>query len=63
MLTKDQVESYREKGYLGVEGVFDAGEVAELQRVTDEFVDKSPTIRRTSTWSRTTPPRIPSYVV
>lgn len=41
MLTKDQVESYREKGYLGVEGVFDAGEVAELQRVTDEFVDKS----------------------
>ena len=40
-LTKDQIEFYREKGYLGVEGVFSAAEVEELQRVTDEFVDKS----------------------
>ena len=34
MLTNDQVEHYREKGYLGVEGVFSAAEVAELARVT-----------------------------
>jgi phytanoyl-CoA hydroxylase len=41
MLTKDQIESYRERGYLGVEGVFTAAEVAELSSVTDEFVEKS----------------------
>ena len=40
-LTKDQIEFYREKGYLGVEGVFSTAEVEELQRVTDEFVEKS----------------------
>lgn len=41
MLTKDQIESYRERGYLGVEDVFTAAEVAELSSVTDEFVEKS----------------------
>ena len=41
MLTNGQIEHYREKGYLGVEGVFSADEVAELARVTDEFVDQS----------------------
>ena len=41
MLTNDQVEHYREKGYLGIEGVFSAAEVAELARVTGEFVDQS----------------------
>ncbi|HJP30215.1 MAG TPA: phytanoyl-CoA dioxygenase family protein [Candidatus Latescibacteria bacterium] len=41
MLTKDQVEHYRVKGYLGVEGVFSATEVAELGSVTDEFVEQS----------------------
>ena len=43
-LTEDQIEFYREKGYLGVEGVFSAAEVGELQRVTDEFVEKSRTV-------------------
>jgi ectoine hydroxylase-related dioxygenase (phytanoyl-CoA dioxygenase family) len=41
MLTKDQVEQYREKGYLGVAGVFSPSEVEELGRVTDEFVEQS----------------------
>jgi ectoine hydroxylase-related dioxygenase (phytanoyl-CoA dioxygenase family) len=41
MLTKDQVEHYRARGYLGVEGVFTTAEVAELARVTDEFVEQS----------------------
>jgi phytanoyl-CoA hydroxylase len=41
MLTKDQIESYRERGYLGVEDVFTAAEVAELSSVTDEFVEQS----------------------
>ena len=41
MLNQDQIESYRAKGYLGVEGVFSAAEVAELQQVTDDFVEKS----------------------
>lgn len=41
MLSKEQSEFYHENGYLGVEGVFTADEVAELSRVTDEFVEKS----------------------
>jgi phytanoyl-CoA hydroxylase len=41
MLTKKQIEFYKEFGYLGVEAVLSKDEVAELRRVTDEFVDKS----------------------
>ncbi|MBT6148631.1 MAG: phytanoyl-CoA dioxygenase family protein [Gemmatimonadetes bacterium] len=41
MLNQDQIDHYRTKGYLGVEGVLSAAEVAELQRVTDECVEKS----------------------
>ena len=38
MLTQEQIASYHEKGYLGVEGVLDAGEVEALRQTTDEFV-------------------------
>jgi len=41
MLTQAQVDFYHENGYLGVENVLSTDEVAELQHVTDEFVDKS----------------------
>ena len=41
MLTPDQIQSYRDQGYLGVEGVFSAAELDELRQVTDEFVEKS----------------------
>ena len=41
MLTQAQIDSYRTNGYLGVENVLSAQEVAELRRVTDEFVEKS----------------------
>lgn len=41
MLTPDQINFYHENGYLGLEGVLSPDEVADLQRVTDEFVDKS----------------------
>ena len=41
MLTQAQIDSYRTDGFIGVEGVFSPDEVAELQRVTDEFVDQS----------------------
>jgi ectoine hydroxylase-related dioxygenase (phytanoyl-CoA dioxygenase family) len=41
MLTQEQVDFYHENGYLGVDGVLSAAEVAELQRVTDAFVDQS----------------------
>ena len=41
MLTPAQIQSYHDTGYLGVEGVFSPAEVAELRRVTDEFVEKS----------------------
>ena len=41
MLSQEQIDFYHENGYLGVEGVFSAEEVAELQQVTDDFVEKS----------------------
>ena len=41
MLTSKQIEFYHENGYLGVEGVLSTDEVAELRRVTDEFVQLS----------------------
>lgn len=41
MLTQKQIDFYNEFGYLGLQGVLSKDEVAELRRVTDEFVDKS----------------------
>ncbi|MXX25609.1 MAG: phytanoyl-CoA dioxygenase family protein, partial [Caldilineaceae bacterium SB0668_bin_21] len=41
MLTRQQIDFYHENGYLGVEGVLSADEVADLRRVTDEFVQLS----------------------
>lgn len=41
MLTQKQVDFYNEFGYIGVEGVLSHDEIADLRRVTDEFVDKS----------------------
>lgn len=41
MLTPAQIQAYRDDGYIGVENVFSAAEIAELRRVTDEFVEKS----------------------
>ena len=41
MLDAAQVASYGTNGYLVVDDVLTAGELAELRRVTDEFVEKS----------------------
>ena len=41
MLTQEQVDFYNTNGYLSVENVLSAAEVAELQRVTDKFLEKS----------------------
>lgn len=41
MLTQAQIDSYHKDGYLGVNDVFSPAEVAELQRVTDEFLELS----------------------
>lgn len=41
MLSKDRINSYHENGYISVENVLSGHEVKELQRVTDEFVEKS----------------------
>jgi ectoine hydroxylase-related dioxygenase (phytanoyl-CoA dioxygenase family) len=41
MLSDQQVQSYRENGYLAVPDVLSAAEVVELQRVTDELVQAS----------------------
>ena len=44
MLTRQQIDFYHENGYLGVEGVLSADEVADLRRVTDEFVQLSASV-------------------
>jgi phytanoyl-CoA hydroxylase len=44
MLSSQEIESYKENGYLGVENVLSQNELEELRRVTDEFVEKSRSI-------------------
>ncbi|MSU70065.1 MAG: phytanoyl-CoA dioxygenase family protein [Opitutaceae bacterium] len=41
MLSPEQIKFYQDNGYIGVENVFSATEIAALRRVTDEFVEKS----------------------
>ena len=41
MLTTDQIAAYRADGFITVENVLSAAELADLRRVTDEFVDRS----------------------
>ena len=41
MLTREQVQSYRRDGYLLVENVLSARELATLRQVTDELVAAS----------------------
>jgi len=41
MLTQEQIDFYHENGYLGVDNVLSTDEVADLQRVTDEFLEMS----------------------
>ncbi len=41
MLSPEQIAFYQENGYLTVENVLSADELAELRRVTDEFVERS----------------------
>lgn len=44
MLTTKQINFYHENGYLGVGGVLSAEEVADLRRVSDEFVQLSASV-------------------
>ena len=41
MLSQEQIDFYHENGYLTVENVLSAEELAELRRVTDAFVERS----------------------
>jgi ectoine hydroxylase-related dioxygenase (phytanoyl-CoA dioxygenase family) len=43
-LSREQIEAYDRDGFLVVEDVLSADEIAELRRVTDEMVDKSLTV-------------------
>jgi len=49
MLKQDQIDVYREKGYLSVEGIFSSGEVQKMQDATDEFVEKSRSVTQSDT--------------
>jgi hypothetical protein len=41
MLSQDQIETYRRDGFIVVEGVLSAAEVAALREVTDRFVERA----------------------
>jgi len=41
MLNRDQIEFYQENGYLAIEGVFTAEEMAEARAVVDDLVQRS----------------------
>ena len=41
MLTQEQVDFYHTNGYIVVENVISTEDIADLRRITDEFVDKS----------------------
>ena len=41
MLTQEQINFYHTNGYIVVENVISAKDIAELRKITDEFVDKS----------------------
>ncbi len=40
-LTRAQIDEYHERGYIAVEGVLPDEQVAELQAVTDDFIERS----------------------
>ncbi len=44
MLSQDQIDSYHENGYIGVEGVLNEEEIGALRETTDLFVEKSKTV-------------------
>src|SRR5688572_18853292 len=39
MVTREQVDFYREKGFLAVEGVFSDAQMADARAVVDQFVE------------------------
>lgn len=41
MLTQAQIDEYHERGFIAVEGVLPDAQVAELQAVTDDFIERS----------------------
>ncbi len=41
MLTAEQVDSYKRRGYVVARGVFNQKEIEQLRRVSDEFVERS----------------------
>ena len=45
LLSKAEIDCYAENGYLAVSSVLTGSELKELQRVTDEFIDKSREIK------------------
>ena len=44
MLTQSQIDEYHERGFIAVGGVLPDEQVAELQAVTDDFVERSRTV-------------------
>lgn len=45
-LSKTQIEQYHEEGYVAVEGLVPAKKVAEMQRLTDEIIEKAKNVSK-----------------
>jgi phytanoyl-CoA hydroxylase len=45
-LTAEQIATYRERGYLAVNGILSPNEMQELRQVTDEFIERSRAVTR-----------------
>ena len=45
MLSPEQVQHYRDRGYVKASGIMTDAEVDTLRRVTDDFIEKSRTVR------------------
>ncbi len=48
MLTRDQIDFYRENGYLTLSNIFTAEEMAEANDIVDDFIEKSRTVTESS---------------
>ena len=44
MLTKEQIRSYRDDGYVVVENVLTEAQIEEGRRIIEDFVEKSRTV-------------------
>lgn len=61
MLTQDQIDFYRENGYLTLANILTPDEVAEANDIIDDFIEKSRTVRESSGHCELEPDHTPEH--